>query len=356
MKTYFRNFIVSSLIAAVCLLTLASCQGLQTRGEANQPNSNQPARSGHPVLPVLPGVQPGPAIVIPSTPANMNSPGGTLSPLSGNSGGNVPAMPVAPTFLSKELPKVGVILGAGGMKAYAHLGVLREFQRARIPIHAVIGMEWGAVIGGLYSIQGQINDAEWKSFKLRGEELPSHGFLSARIKPASINTLKDFFSETFGSGNMDRAKIPFACISYSARSDRLSILEHGGLHDAMNRCVPYPPMFADNGGALAEPFAVNEAAAWLRAHGANVVVLINVMGQGEIFPANLLGEQASENVLWSEIRRSLISSKAPTVNWVINVNTSGHPITDADGRRAIMDVGTKAAVEVVNKMAAQYGF
>ncbi len=352
MKSVLRNSTpmngLAGLALAVAALTLASCQGLQTRGESTQ--STAPTRTSHPTQAPVPTVQATPSAAIPSTPM---SPVG--SPTS-NAGGNVPVAPVAPTFLNKELPKVGVILGAGGMKAYAHLGVLREFQRARIPIHAVIGMEWGAVIGGLYAGQGQINDAEWKAFKLRADELPSHGFLSSRMKPASIASLKDFFSDTFAGNTMERAKVPFACIGYSSRNDRISILEHGGFRDAMNHCVPYPPMFTDNGGMYAEPFAISEAAAWLRAHGANVVVLVNVMGQGEIFQSNLLGEQASENLLWNEIRRSMLASKAPTVNWVINVNTSGHPITDAEGRRAIMETGTKAAIEVVNKMTSLYGF
>lgn len=249
-----------------------------------------------------------------------------------------------------------MILGAGGMKAFAHLGVLREMQRARIPVHAMVGLEWGAIIGGLYSVQGQVNEAEWKSFKLRNEDLPGQGFLSSRIKAESISNLQGFLGDAFGSGTIERTKVPFACATYSNKNDRQTLQDRGSLRDAMTKCVPYPPMFADNNGSFAAPFAIDEAAAWLRAKGANVIVLVNVLGQGEIFSTRMVGEHYVENLLWTEIRRETSSSKAPVVNWVINVNTSGHPITDSEGRRALMDAGSKSATDVVNKMVNQYGF
>lgn len=251
-----------------------------------------------------------------------------------------------------------MILGPGGMKTFAELGVLREMQRARIPVHALVGLEWGAVMGGLYSMQGQVNEAEWKAFKLRNDDLPGQGFLSSRIKAIPVSGLSSFLRETFGSAAIEKSKVDFACptFSLSSRNERVFFQERGGFRDAMARCLPYPPMFVDNNGFFASPFSVDEAAAWLRSKGANVILLVNVLGQGEIFSQNMVGEHYVENLLWSEIRRELLRAKSPAVNWVINVNTSGHPITDSDGRRALMDAGSKAATEVVNKMVSQYGF
>ena len=123
--------------------------------------------------------------------------------------------------MSKEIPKVGLILGPGGMKAYAHIGVLRELQRARVPVTAVAGLEWGAIIGGLYSVQGQANDAEWKAFKLREADLPSSGFLSSRAKAQPISTLNEFLETSFGTGAIEKAKIDFGCPAYWSKQDRL---------------------------------------------------------------------------------------------------------------------------------------
>lgn len=243
------------------------------------------------------------------------------------------------------------------MKTFAHLGVLRELARARIPIHAIVGLEWGALIGGLYAAQGQVNDAEWKAFKLREDDLPGDGgFLSPRVKPQSVAKVAGFVDRTFGAAVIERARIDFACPAHWWNLDRFGFMSKGSFKDAMRACLPYPPLFADNGGVSAAPMAVQEAAAHLRARGANLIILVNVLGKGEFLPARLAAEQPSDNILWSEIRHEILRARAPQVNFVMNVNTTGHPLTDFAGRRALLEAGAKASTEIINKMVEQYGF
>ncbi len=48
-------------------------------------------------------------------------------------------------------PSVVVVLAGGGAKGFAHLAVLRQLERDRIPIARIVGTSMGAVIGGLYA-------------------------------------------------------------------------------------------------------------------------------------------------------------------------------------------------------------
>jgi NTE family protein len=241
------------------------------------------------------------------------------------------------------------------MKTFAALGVFREMNRARIPVAAIAGLEWGSLIGGLYATQGQINDAEWKSFKLREENLPEKGFLQSKASAAPVSKLSPFLDEAFSGMAVDKAKIDFACATVERGADHTGWLNRGSFKQAMERCLPYPPMFEVQ-KAIASPFGVEDAAAWLRSRGANVILLIDVLGQGDFLPSKSAGDMAPENLLWGEIRREMYRAKPPSVNHVIHVNTSGHPVTDFDGRRQLMDAGQKAATDVCNKMVSQYGF
>jgi predicted acylesterase/phospholipase RssA len=242
------------------------------------------------------------------------------------------------------------------MKTFAQLGVLREMNRARIPVHAVVGLEWGAVMAAVYAHQGQINDAEWKAYKLRDENLPEAGFLQSKASAAPVSKLNSFFEAAFGNSSVQSARIPFACAAASKAGERAQILNRGSFRETVSRCVPYPPMYQENGGWLASPFSIEEAAAHLRAQGANVIVLIDVLGQGEFLPSKSAADTSPENLMWVELRREMYRAKAPVVNNVIHINTSGHPVTDFNGRRALMDAGQKAATDAVNKMVSQYGF
>ena len=50
-----------------------------------------------------------------------------------------------------DRPRIGLVLGGGGARGAAHIGVLRELERLRIPIDAIAGTSVGAIIGGLYA-------------------------------------------------------------------------------------------------------------------------------------------------------------------------------------------------------------
>lgn len=50
-----------------------------------------------------------------------------------------------------ERPKIGLVLGGGGARGAAHIGVLRELERHRVPIDAIAGTSMGAIVGGLYA-------------------------------------------------------------------------------------------------------------------------------------------------------------------------------------------------------------
>jgi NTE family protein len=59
------------------------------------------------------------------------------------------AVCAAPSTNSR--PKVGLVLGGGGARGAAHIGVLKELERLRVPIHAIAGTSMGAIVGGLYA-------------------------------------------------------------------------------------------------------------------------------------------------------------------------------------------------------------
>ena len=68
---------------------------------------------------------------------------------------------MAPHFADAEMdneashesdrPRIGLVLGGGGARGAAHVGVLKELERLRIPIDAIAGTSMGAIIGGLYA-------------------------------------------------------------------------------------------------------------------------------------------------------------------------------------------------------------
>lgn len=68
---------------------------------------------------------------------------------------NVPATEAMP-----RRPRIGLVLGGGGARGAAHIGVLKELERMQVPIDAIVGTSMGAIVGGLYASGVSVEDLE----------------------------------------------------------------------------------------------------------------------------------------------------------------------------------------------------
>lgn len=80
-------------------------------------------------------------------------------------------------------PRIGLVLGGGGARGAAHIGVLEELERMRIPIHAIVGTSMGAVVGGLYAsgmspaeLEELVSTLDWKDALSDGGSREDLGF------------------------------------------------------------------------------------------------------------------------------------------------------------------------------------
>ena len=106
---------------------------------------------------------------------------------------SVVAMLAAPLLLASganaaetERPKVGLVLGGGGARGAAHIGVLKELERLQIPIDAIAGTSMGAIVGGLYAAGKSADELEQLVLSLNWAEAMSDSterrYLSFRRK------------------------------------------------------------------------------------------------------------------------------------------------------------------------------
>jgi len=71
----------------------------------------------------------------------------------------------------RERPRIGLALGGGGARGYAHLGVLKALRDANIPIDVIAGTSMGAVVGAAYATGYQIEELVDMAFQMRWRQL-----------------------------------------------------------------------------------------------------------------------------------------------------------------------------------------
>lgn len=67
---------------------------------------------------------------------------------------------VAESRADEQRSRIGLVLGGGGARGGAHIGVLKELERQRIPVDVIAGTSMGAIVGGLYASGMSANELE----------------------------------------------------------------------------------------------------------------------------------------------------------------------------------------------------
>ena len=207
--------------------------------------------------------------------------------------------------------KVGLVLGGGGAKGAAEVGVLKVLEEADIPIDYIAGTSIGAIVGGLYAIGYDAADIDslyrnqnW--LFLLGDQIKreSETFLSkeekekymihiplSRTRKVSLPTgyvrgqnIVNLFSKlTVGYHHVDdfsTLPIPFRCVAVDLVDGKEVVLSSGSLPVAMRASMSIPGVFAPvewDGMMLVDGGALNNLPVDVaREMGADVVVCVDL--------------------------------------------------------------------------------
>jgi NTE family protein len=173
-------------------------------------------------------------------------------------------------------PKICLALGGGAARGLAHLGVLKVFEDARLPIHMIAGTSLGALMGGLYATNpdatywmGRVEQFlhSFRSRKTRLEfirklEQPdtnNHGFFSdmaylvrkgyfwgiTATQSAFINAkdYQELIYPLIPDTTIEQTKIPFSCVATDIKNGKRFMYTSGSLRTAISASCALPGIF-----------------------------------------------------------------------------------------------------------------
>jgi NTE family protein len=175
-----------------------------------------------------------------------------------------------------QRPRVGLVLGGGGARGIAHIGVLRELERQRIPIHAIVGTSMGAIVGGLYAsgistveLENLVAGMDWaaaladepsrsdSTFRRKQDEQrfpvnPDVGFADGQFQlPRGIVQgqrldliLQSLTTEVAHIADFDNLPIPFRAVASDLESGEKYVMGQGDLASAIRASMSVPGALA----------------------------------------------------------------------------------------------------------------
>jgi NTE family protein len=178
-------------------------------------------------------------------------------------------------------PVIGLALGGGAARGFAHIGILKTLLANGIVPHVVVGTSIGAVVGGAYasghldtledwarSFQGVRNILSYLDIRLNGSGLIGGEKLALRLE------------NSIGQILIEELPIKFATVATEVRTGHEIWLTRGRVVDAMRASYALPGIFSPVligdrwlvDGALVNPVPVSAA----RAMGAEIVIAANL--------------------------------------------------------------------------------
>lgn len=260
--------------------------------------------------------------------------------------------------------EVGLALGAGAAKGFAHIGVLRVLEEAKIPIDYLVGCSIGAVVGSQYAYGVPLDEI---ARGMRGADKKLTRWTIPLRSVWSNRGLKELLSGSGGSRVRFRdMPIPFAAVATDVSSGREVVLRRGIVWRAVmaSTSVPgiFPPVIRGRrqmvDGGLVNPVPSRVA----RDMGADLVIAVDLMG-----PAARAAERAERNgdrtrvpnlveMLWraNEIMQEEVTARsAATADVTIEPKLGRVRWSDFSRRgRQFMDAGEQAAREKLPELLA----
>jgi len=142
--------------------------------------------------------------------------------------------------------KIGLVLGGGGARGLAHIGILKVLVREQIPIDVISGTSMGGIVGAMHAVGLSPEQMEAEAtkrgdigqiFKLVDLQLVGSGLLGGkRIKKMIVEMLG--VETTFAD-----LRLPFAVIATDYNSGREVVLKDGNLADAVRATMSVPGVF-----------------------------------------------------------------------------------------------------------------
>lgn len=179
-------------------------------------------------------------------------------------------------------PKIGIALGAGSARGWAHIGVLRALEKVDIRPQIVCGSSIGALVGAAYADSNLDALEEWVR-RLTWHKVVSFFDISLNGGFIKGDKLIAFLRRNFLDKRISELGIPYGAVSTDLQSGREIWLREGWVSEAVRASIALPGLFTPcdrEGRLLVDGGLVNPVPVSLaRAMGADIVIAVD-LGSG----------------------------------------------------------------------------
>ncbi|MDR3111939.1 MAG: patatin-like phospholipase family protein [Elusimicrobiota bacterium] len=255
-----------------------------------------------------------------------------------------------------DKPKIALVLGGGGVRGFAHIGVFNVLDQEEIPINLVIGTSIGAIIGAFFCAGIPIESIETLSQKIGITDIASFNIFSTfsfifSNKLLSNEKLEKFINNCLNNADFKDLQIPLICLATDLRTGEKIILKEGNVAFAARASATIPGIFKPVeyrqyyliDGGVSENIPVNTAK---QNYNADIVIAVSAA-------ANIVTHNMSNSfeILMQSVYiqgKSIDYNSVQKADFLITPDVSNIPIMDFEKAKNldVIEKGSLAAKKV----------
>ncbi|HZY33868.1 MAG TPA: patatin-like phospholipase family protein [Rhodanobacter sp.] len=249
--------------------------------------------------------------------------------------------------------KIGLALGGGAAKGFAHIGVIKMLEASGIHPDVVAGTSAGSVVGALYASGMDAFALQQTAFgldeaKIRDVRLFSGGLVQGQA-------LQDYVNQLLHKQPIEQLKMPFAAVATELETGARTVFVRGNTGRAVRASSSIPGVFEPveiHGkhyvdGGVVSPIPVDAA----RQLGADFVIAVDISaapdGSNPQGMMNIVGQSISI------MGRQLAAQESARADVVIQPDLRGIGPTDFEQKNQAILAGEKAALAAIPAIHAK---
>lgn len=252
----------------------------------------------------------------------------------------------------KKHQKIGLVLGSGGFRGFAHIGIIQVLQENNISFDYISGASIGALAGAYYSLNLSLDALEKGIITKQKEKLPTIFDLGFKGGLVSGRKFERFLEKMLGRKSFDDCQIPFKIVATDLKSGQEVILDQGSLTTAVRASSSVPLVFEPVkikghlliDGGLSNPVPVD----LVKRMGADIIIAVNLYHKNEFidkrFNMPTVALRSTRIALHNLARASIKGADI-----ILNPDTSLFMMTnykkyfEPEIAKALIDIGRKEA-------------
>ncbi|NID16496.1 patatin-like phospholipase family protein [Luteibacter yeojuensis] len=250
-------------------------------------------------------------------------------------------------------PRIGLALGGGAAKGFAHIGVIKMLEASGIHPDAVSGTSAGSVVGALYASGMDAFALQERAFALDEASIRDVRLFSGGLVQGQ--KLQDYVNERVKGAPIEKLRMPFAAVATELENGERAVFVRGNTGQAVRASSSIPGVFEPVDiagkhfvdGGVVSPVPVDA----VRRLGADIVIAVDISARPNgSNPDSMVGIVGQSITIMG---RKLAEQELERADIVIRPKVGQIGPTDFDQKNVAILEGERAALAAIPAIKAK---